>query len=145
MCDLIEMASKYGQVMHKEININLCCNDLLQEGYPVLPSFKDFILKYGGVSGFHAAYRKNGNVERFFIDPSEALQHIFIERVNNYMERCQCKLVPIGECSNGYITLMYGEDDAIYGGSDDYLWRFGGDRFSSLDVIINGREAIEIP
>lgn len=40
---------------------------------------------------------------------------------------------------------MYGENGAIYGGCDDYLWKYGCNISLAMDAIINGKEAIEIP
>lgn len=32
-----------------------------------------------------------------------------------------------------------------YGGLDDYLWKYGDNLSSSIDILINGKEAVEIP
>ncbi|EBC4879171.1 hypothetical protein D4F64_24215 [Salmonella enterica subsp. enterica] len=145
MCDLISSASKYGVVTLHEINVEACCERLSQEGYRVFPLFHDFMSKYGGVYGFHSAYRNKNKSEEFFIDPEKASECIFFEKVNEYIERAMCNMIPIGECSNGYITLMYGENGAIYGGCDDYLWEYGCNLSLAIDALINGKEVVEIP
>lgn len=145
MCDLIDFASKYGKVTLQKIDIEDCCKKLSEEGYRIFPLFLDFISRYGGVYGFHSVYKNNDKSEQFFIDPERAVDRIFIERVNNYIERSGCNMIPVGECNNGYITLMYGENGAIYGGCDDYLWEYGCNISLAMDAIINGKEAIEIP
>ncbi|GKV82060.1 hypothetical protein PEC106664_28340 [Pectobacterium carotovorum subsp. carotovorum] len=38
---------------------------------------------------------------------------------------------------------MYG-DDVIYGVFDEYIYKYGKDIESCFDVLINGKEAIEI-
>ncbi|HFP2048123.1 TPA: hypothetical protein ACHKEA_005716, partial [Escherichia coli] len=60
-------------------------------------------------------------------------------------ERAGYNMIPVGECSNGHITLLYGENNVIYGGLDDYLWKYGDNLSSSIDILINGKEAVEIP
>lgn len=145
MCESINEASKYGKVNERKMDIDLCCKKIEEEGYSVFVAFYDFIKKYGGLYGFHSAYKDTTINEAFFIDPERASNRIFIERVNDYIERAGYNMIPVGECSNGHITLLYGENNVIYGGLDDYLWKYGDNLSSSIDILINGKEAVEIP
>ncbi|WP_113869295.1 SUKH-3 domain-containing protein [Brenneria salicis] len=79
----------------------------------------------------------------FYIDPEKAILELYKEQVESYEKITQCPLVPIGECDNGYIILMYGED-VIYGVFDECIYKYGKDIESCFDVLINGKEAIEI-
>ncbi|MEQ1963104.1 hypothetical protein ABLB69_08000 [Xenorhabdus khoisanae] len=61
-----------------------------------------------------------------------------------WCKRFSCKLIPFGECSNGYVTLMLGDNGIIYGAFDGELFQYGHDILSGLDVLINGEEVITI-
>ena len=144
MDNFIKMVSLYGKASKKNIDINKCIKRLSELGYSVDDSFLKFIKKYGGVYGYHSAYKNKKTAGRtFYIDPEEAVQHIIKEWVEGYEERAECKLTPIGECCNGYFILMYG-NGVLYGGADDYLYKYGNNISEAIDNFVNGKELIEI-
>ncbi|MDE9534635.1 SUKH-3 domain-containing protein [Xenorhabdus bovienii] len=145
MNELIELAEKYGEVQQEELNLTDCVNFLESEGYQLFPLYLDFIKKYGGIKGCHSAYKDNlAKPKNFHTSPINAAKTAFMGWIKEYEDRIGCQLVIFGESSNGYIILMLGDNGKIYGGFDDLLYQYGDDISSGLDVLINGKELLEI-
>lgn len=138
---LITLASAYGAIEHKDINLPQCQQTLISLGYTLFAGFNEFVQQYGGISGYHADISA---IKTFYIDPEKASQTLYQEQVALYQQQTDCLLIPVGECSNGYIVLLYGSDGKLYGGFDELLYLFGDDIHSAFDCLINGKPAIEI-
>ncbi|POD92206.1 SUKH-3 domain-containing protein [Pectobacterium odoriferum] len=144
MNKLVDLASKYGEIKRQDTDLAKCLAGIENFGYSVSDGLISFLQEYNGFQGYHSAYKDNNRSSKFFyIDPEKAILELYKEQVESYEKITQCPLVPIGECDNGYIILMYG-DDVIYGVFDEYIYKYGKDIESCFDVLINGNEAVEI-
>ncbi|AFI88193.1 hypothetical protein EXT68_16435 [Pectobacterium parmentieri] len=144
MKKLIELALKYGETKRLDINLSKCISTINSFGYFPSEGLIQFLQKYNGLQGYHSAYKNNNEASKFFyINPEKSMMEIHKEQVEHYEKITQCSLFPIGECDNGHIILMYG-NDAIYGAFDECVYKYGQDIESFFDVLINGKEAISI-
>ncbi|MFP1724173.1 SUKH-3 domain-containing protein [Lonsdalea quercina] len=144
MNKLVELASKYGEINRENTSLTACITAIKNSGYYVSDGLVCFLQEYNGFQGYHSAYKNSDGCSKFFyINPEKAIIELYKEQVESYEKITQCPLVPIGECDDGYIILMYG-DDVIYGVFDEYVYKYGQDIESCFDVLINGKEAVEI-
>ncbi|MEQ1965330.1 SUKH-3 domain-containing protein [Xenorhabdus khoisanae] len=145
MNKLIELAKQYGEVHQKELNLTDCVKFLESEEYQIFPLYLDFITQYGSIEGYHSAYKNNhGKPKKFTTNPIKGAKAIFKGQVEAYEERAFCNLIPFGLSSDKHIVLMLGDDGNIYGGIDDYLFKYGNNILSGIDILINGKELLEL-
>ncbi|MCG8709101.1 SUKH-3 domain-containing protein [Brenneria sp. 4F2] len=144
MLKIIDQASKYGEIKKQDIDLSKCLSVINSFGYSTSDKLIDFLKKYNGLHGYHSAYKNNSGKSKFFyINPEKAMLQLYQEQVADYEKITQCSLVPIGECDNGYIILMYG-DDVIYGVFDQSVYKYGQNIPSCFDTLINGKETINM-
>lgn len=144
MNKLIELASKYGKIKRQDIKLSECLSAINSFGYLVSDGLVSFLQEYNGFQGNHSAYKNNDAPSKYFyINPEKAMLELYREQVESYEKITRCPLVPIGECDNGYIILMYG-NNVIYGVFDECVYKYGQDIESCLDTLINGKEVAEI-
>ncbi|MDE9435287.1 SUKH-3 domain-containing protein [Xenorhabdus bovienii] len=143
--NFIELTCKYGEVYQEKLDVTNCVNFLMNEKFNIFSLYLEFITNYGGIKEYHSEYKNNeAKPEKFHTDPIEASKLIPMDWIEEYEDRTSCKLIPFGECCNGYITLILGSDGKIYGAFDNSLFQYGNDILSGLDVLINGKNVLEI-
>lgn len=142
---LIEQASRYGAVTQEETDLASCLSTLESMGYSVSDALALFLRAHNGIQGHHAPYRNHSGAARcFYIDPQKAVREVYREQVEQYETVTGCSLVPVGECDNGHLILMHG-NGVLYGVFDDRVYRYGTTLAESLDVLIHGKDAVELP
>lgn len=137
---LVAKAAEYGKIKIEHLDIDACIADLETKGYLVSGPLLSFLNDVAGISCYIPSKEENKrDRELFNFNPTRGSAGIYKDRILIYEKIALCPLVPIGECDNKHIVLMYG-DGAIYGGFDDFLCQYGNNLESSMDMLITGKD-----
>ena len=116
---------------------------LKAEGYPVFPCVEQFFRSFASLKVFFST--PQGEDNDFSLDPSEAIEVIYAERVTeDYSPRVGLALCTIGLYHHGNMVLMMDSGGAVYGGYDETLLFIADSGEEALEAMITGAEFSEV-
>jgi hypothetical protein len=116
---------------------------MTQEGYKVSGKVESFLKEF---EGLRISYLdKNGLPDILHFDCIKAIKDTFLDNVIYYSERLNnINLCVIGQGFDTYMTIMMDDDGAVFGGYDDYLYKFGNNEEEAIENICLWKNLIAI-
>lgn len=113
------------------------------EGYPVHPSVEEFLRSFASIRAFFTT--PSGEESDFYLDPVEAADVIYMERVaEDYSPRVGMPLCIIGLYHHNNMVLMMDAGGAVYGGYDETLLHVGDSAEAAIEAMVTGAELSKI-
>ena len=113
------------------------------EGYPVHPCVEEFLRSFASIRAFFTT--PQGEDNDFFLDPVEAVDFIYMERVaEDYSPRVGMPLCVIGLYHHDNMVLLMDSGGGVYGGHDETLLHVADSAEEAIEAMIMGAEFTEI-
>ncbi|MBM4361114.1 MAG: SUKH-3 domain-containing protein [Deltaproteobacteria bacterium] len=117
---------------------------LRSEGYPAGPAVERFLASYGGLRVTHPHHKLPALLDEFHLDPKQATDGIYAERVAEYSARVGEPLTVVGEAFRGNMVLLMSEGGRVFAGKDDLLLLVGESGDAALETLCEGGPTPEI-
>jgi len=113
------------------------------EGYEVFPCVLEFLRSFASIRAYFTM--PEGGENDFFLDPVEAVDVIYMERVaEDNGPRIGMTLCVIGLYHHNNMVLMMDSDGAVYGGYDETLLHIADSAEEAIEAMVKGAEFSEI-
>ena len=113
------------------------------EGYPVHPCVLEFLRSFASIRAFFTTTQGEDN--DFFLDPVEAVDVIYMERVaEDYSPRIGMPLCVIGLYHHDNMVLLMDSGGAVYGGYDETLLHIADSGEEAIEAMVSGAEFSEV-
>jgi hypothetical protein len=139
--EALQILIKAGWHEGRQVSLDEFIVKLLQEGYELFPTAKEFLKEFGYLE-VRYPFSPQYNCEPFSIFP----HHIFLEKtepqLQAYERAAGVPLCAIGCSYEGHGLLMIGTNGLLYGGFGEYFWQESGEGLSALIAMIRNEPPI---
>ena len=138
-----EILEAQGWSETREVDPGVYVRVLEAEGYPVHPCVREFLRSFASIRAFFTT--PEGEDNDFFLDPVEAVDFIYMERVaEDYSPRVGLSLCVIGLYHHNNMVLMMDSGGAVYGGYDETLMHIADSAEEAIEAMVAGAAFSEI-
>jgi len=135
-----ECLTKSGWYEARKIDISEYEKVLANGGYSIFDCAKKFLEQFGGLIITHPHRKVPEKTSDININPRQAVEGIYIEKVKDYEKIIGSPLVVVGEAHNRHMVLLMSSKGAIYEVFDDIVLFLGESGTDALNCLCNGFE-----
>lgn len=138
-----EILKGQGWSESRDVDPGVYVRVLEAEGYPVHPCVQEFLRSFASIRAFFTT--PEGEDNDFFLDPVEAVDFIYMERVaEDYSPRVGLPLCVIGLYHHNNMVLMMDSGGAVYGGYDETLMHIADSGVEAVEAMVSGAAFSEV-
>ncbi|GAB2573075.1 SUKH-3 domain-containing protein [Kribbella endophytica] len=121
-----------GWAPERAVDTDAYLGALTEDGYRPWPALESLLASAGGL------VIPTAEGERLVIDPSEGLDMVTFERVEEYAREFGTELAPIGLAMSDHLTVYFGRNGHFYGSYDRYTCWIGAALEDAVGRLVTG-------
>ena len=139
-----KLLERAGWSENRRSDENLIKQQIMSEGYPLLPAVVDFMKNFGGLV-IYFQNKRNRIQDDINLDFEHATHLETTEKIIiDYKPRIGKSLCPVGTAYRDHFVLLMSEDGNLYGAYEDYLCYISDSGIGGIEAIVTDKDFLEI-